>query len=165
MLQTEPDPALYVYHQIFRYGGRELTRRGFMARVRLERFGEGKIYPHEETHAAAKADRLMLTRACKANLSQIFGLYPDEDNEAQEILEDAVGGQTPLEATDHLGVVHRLWPVTDVRVIARRGRRDGPPSRCSSPTATTATKPPATTATKSRPAGPLRPEPSRPTSC
>lgn len=117
LLQREPDPAVYVYHQVFTYGGLEYTRRGFMARVFLERFGEGQIYPHEETLAGPKADRLQLTRACKANLSQVFGLYPDPDNEAQQLLETAILGSTPLEATDHLGVVHRLWPVTDVRVI------------------------------------------------
>ncbi|NLF71216.1 MAG: DUF1015 domain-containing protein [Candidatus Anammoximicrobium sp.] len=118
LLQRDPDPALYVYHQTFHYGGQELNRRGFMARIRLERFGEGKIYPHEETHAAAKADRFKLTVACKANLSQIFGLYPDEENTAQEILERAVQGVTPLEAVDHLGVIHRMWPVSDIKVIA-----------------------------------------------
>jgi uncharacterized protein (DUF1015 family) len=117
VLQMDPDPALYVYHQLFHHAGRELTRRGFMGRVRLERFGEGKIYPHEETHAAAKADRLLLTRACRANLSPILGLYPDEENVAQQLLEDAVQGQAPLQAVDHLGVIHRMWPVTDVRVI------------------------------------------------
>ena len=88
-----------------------------MCRVRLERFGEGNIYPHEETHGAAKADRLKLWPACKANLSQIFGLYPDAENEAQNILEAAIAGVAPLEATDHLGVVHRIWPVTDVATI------------------------------------------------
>ena len=29
----------------------------------------------------------MLTTTCKANLSQIFGLYPDPQNEAQNLLE------------------------------------------------------------------------------
>ncbi len=116
VLMEEAQPAFYVYHQVFAYAGQEFTRRGFMGRVRLERFGEGKIYPHEETHASAKADRLRLTKACKANLSQIFGLYPDPENEAQERLEQAVVGKTPLEAVDHLGVVHRMWPVTDLRV-------------------------------------------------
>ena len=119
VLQTDPDPALYVYHQTFSTDGQEFTRRGFMGRVRLERFGQGKIYPHEETHAAAKQDRLLLTKACQANLSQIFGLYPDPENEAQNLLEEAVAGQTPLTATDHLGVVHRLWPVTNVETIGR----------------------------------------------
>lgn len=117
VLFTESDPAIYVYHQIFDEAGTTYTRRGFMCRVRLERFGEGSIYPHEETHGAAKADRLKLWGACKANLSQIFGLYPDETNEAQRVLEAAIGGVTPLEATDHLGVVHRIWPVTDVATI------------------------------------------------
>jgi uncharacterized protein (DUF1015 family) len=117
MLTSEADPAIYVYHQRFTYGGQEFTRRGFMCRVRLERFGEGKIYPHEETHASAKADRLRLTKACKANLSQIFGLYPDPENVAQEVLEKAIVGKTPLEAIDHLGIVHRMWPVTDIRSL------------------------------------------------
>ncbi|MBC8356120.1 MAG: DUF1015 domain-containing protein [Planctomycetes bacterium] len=117
VLQTDPSPAIYVYHQVFQYGDETFTRRGFMARMGLERFGEGTIYPHEETHAAAKADRLKLTQACRANLSQIFGIYPDEENNAQNLLENAIIGVTPLEATDHLGVVHRLWPITDVSVI------------------------------------------------
>ena len=126
LLQLDPNPALYVYHQIFDYAGQHLTRRGFMARIRLERFGEGKIYPHEETHASAKADRFKLTVACRANLSQIFGLYPDEDNAAQEILERAIVGKTPLEAVDHLGVIHRMWTVDDLKVIGEVASVLGP---------------------------------------
>lgn len=118
VMQLDPDPALYVYHQTFEAAGQTFTRRGFMCRVRLERFGQGKIYPHEETHSGPKADRLLLTKACKANLSQIFGLYPDPANVAQNLLEEAVFGQTPHTATDHLGVVHRMWPVANVRTIS-----------------------------------------------
>lgn len=119
VLQHEPDPALYVYHQIFDYAGQQYTRRGFMTRVELVRFGEGNIYPHEQTHAKAKDDRLRLTRACKANMSQIYGLYPDPTNEAQNILEAHITGTAGLEAVDHLGVMHRLWPVTDQTVIGQ----------------------------------------------
>lgn len=126
VLQQEPDAALYVYHQTFTEGGVEFTRRGFLARVRLERFGEGKIYPHEETHASAKQDRLLLTRATKCNPSPIFGLYPDPQNEALEVLTAATAGQQPLTATDQLGVVHRLWPVTNLSVINRVGAILGP---------------------------------------
>lgn len=117
LMQVDPDPALYVYHQTFRTDAGEFTRRGFMCRVRLERFGQGKIYPHEETHSGPKADRLLLTKATKANLSQIFGLYPDPRNEAQNLLEDTVKGETPHTATDDLGVVHRMWPVINSKVI------------------------------------------------
>ncbi|MFO0916269.1 MAG: DUF1015 domain-containing protein [Pirellulales bacterium] len=118
VLRLDDQPAVYVYHQVFDYRGETFTRRGFMCRTRLERFGEGRIYPHEETHASAKADRLMLTRACRTNLSQIFGLYPDAENVAQNLLEGATAGQAPLEAVDHLGVIHRMWVVTDPQVLA-----------------------------------------------
>ncbi len=126
LLFRESDPALYVYDQTFEADGHTFTRRGFMCRCRLERFGEGKIYPHEETLAGPKADRLLLTRACRANLSQIFGLFPDPDNEAQTLLERAVAGKPAIEAKDHLGVVHRLWPMTDVAVISAVQKVMGP---------------------------------------
>jgi uncharacterized protein (DUF1015 family) len=126
LLQLDPDPAVYVYHQQFEYDGQKFNRRGFMCRMGLQRFGEGNIYPHEQTHAAAKADRLLLTQACRANLSQIFGIYPDPDNTAQNLLERNIQGMTPLEATDHLGVVHRMWPVTDVKTIAEVSAVLGP---------------------------------------
>jgi uncharacterized protein (DUF1015 family) len=118
ILQQDSARALYIYHQEFESEGRRYTRRGFMARVRLERFGEGKIYPHEETMAGPKADRLKLFHATGMNLSQIFGLYPDEAGEVQSRLDAAVGRSLPLEATDHLGVVNRLWPVTDQHVVS-----------------------------------------------
>jgi len=126
LLTAEPQAAVYVYHQQFEHDGVAYTRRGFMARVRLEPFGQGKIYPHEETMSGPKADRLKLTTACRANLSQIFGLYPDPENEAQSILEEAIVGAAPLEAVDHLGVVHRIWPVTDPATIAKVAGSVGP---------------------------------------
>lgn len=126
VLATENQPCIYVYHQSFEFGGQTYYRRGFMARLKLERFGEGSVFPHEETHSAAKADRLKLINACRANLSQIFGIYPDETNEAQEYLETAVSNVLPLEATDHLGVKHQIWPVSDQDVISKVTAAMGP---------------------------------------
>jgi len=54
------------------------------------------------------------------NLSQVFGLYPDERGEVQALLDRAAAGP-PLEATDHLGVVSRLWPVTDAHILGAVG--------------------------------------------
>lgn len=126
VLFTEADPAIYVYHQQFEIEGRTYLRRGFLARMRLSRFGEGLVFPHEETMPGPKLDRLMLTVVTKANLSPIFGLYPDAQNEAQNVLEAAVAGQTPIVAHDHLGVEHRLWPMTDVGVISQLAGIMGP---------------------------------------
>ncbi len=119
VLKQDSQPAVYFYQQVFSFGGSTFTRSGFLCRVRLEPFGTGKIYPHEETHAAAKADRLKLTRACRANLSPVFGIYPDESNDVLVELSEAIRSITPLEATDHLDVVHRMWPVTDLSVLNR----------------------------------------------
>jgi uncharacterized protein (DUF1015 family) len=123
VLQLDPQPAYYVYHQQFQHHGETINRRGFMGRVRLQRFGEGNIYPHEETHPKAKVDRLKLTTATKQNNSQIFGLYPDPNNEVIELLDRASEGVAPIKATDHLGVLHLLWPVTDPAVTAKVGER------------------------------------------
>ncbi len=119
VLVREDKPAYYVYHQQFEIDGKTFSRRGFMGRVRIQPFGEGNIYPHEETHPKAKVDRLKLTTATKQNNSQIFGLYPDPSNEVISLLDQATEGITPIEATDHLGVKHILWPVTDPAVTAK----------------------------------------------
>lgn len=119
ILKEDYPSAVYVYHQTFMNDGEIITRRGFMSRVLLEPFGEGRIYPHEETHSKAKEDRFRLMTACQANLSPIFGIYPDETNAAQEILEAAIDDPTPLQARDHLGVEHKVWLVTDPAAIAK----------------------------------------------
>jgi uncharacterized protein (DUF1015 family) len=126
ILFTEADPAIYVYHQEFTAEGATYVRRGFMARLRLSRFGEGQVFPHEETLPGPKIDRLMLMTTTKANLSQIFGLYPDSGGEAQRVLDETIAGLTPIVATDHLGVVNRVWPVTDVRAIGAVSAAVGP---------------------------------------
>ncbi|MFM9026140.1 MAG: DUF1015 domain-containing protein [Planctomycetaceae bacterium] len=126
VVMQEPAAALYVYHQQFEVEGATHVRRGVMARVRLERFGTGNIHPHEETMSGPKQDRLLLTRACRANLSQVFGLYPDPAGEVQNLLDGAVAGQPPVEATDHLGVKSWMWPLADEAVAAKVAGLMGP---------------------------------------
>ncbi len=118
VLKQDSARSLYVYHQEFEVEGARHVRRGFLARVRLEALGKGRIYAHEETMAGPKADRLRLFHATGMNLSPVFGLYPDAGGEVQGLLDRAVGRSLPLEATDHLGVVSRLWPVSDQHVVS-----------------------------------------------
>src|SRR5665213_163245 len=91
VLVRDSAQALYVYEQDFEVEGRRYTRRGFLARVRLEPFGSGRIYPHEETLAGPKADRLRLFQATEMNLSPVFGLYPDPDDGVMKQLQAGVG--------------------------------------------------------------------------
>ncbi len=126
VLQKDSKPAIYVYHEVFAVGDKEYTRKGFMCGCEAVPFGEGMVFPHEITMSGPKLDRLMLTTACKTNFSQIFGLYPDEKNEVQNLLEEATLNLTPLEATDHLGVIHRMWVVDDQEVVAKVVEMMGP---------------------------------------
>jgi uncharacterized protein (DUF1015 family) len=113
ILREEDHAALYVYEQTFDVDGKTHVRKGFLARVRLEPFGQGKIFPHEQTLSGPKADRLALYKATGFNLSPIFGLYPDSEGIVHRTLESGLRDRTPLVATDHLGVENRLWVVTD----------------------------------------------------
>src|SRR5260370_5011348 len=65
-LVRDAQPALYRAHQIFTHEGKEHTRKGFICALRLRRFEEGVVLPHERTHSAAKADRLPAPRPCRA---------------------------------------------------------------------------------------------------
>ncbi len=113
ILREDDHPAFYVYEQIFEVEGTKHSRQGFLARVRLEPIGKGQIFPHEQTLAGPKADRLALYKATGFNLSPIFGLYPDASAHVQRTLEAGLRDRTPLVAKDHLGVENRLWVVTD----------------------------------------------------
>jgi uncharacterized protein (DUF1015 family) len=118
VLVRDSAQSLYVYQQDFEVEGRRHTRRGFLARVRLEPFGAGRVFAHEETMPGPKADRLRLFHATAMNVCPVFGLYPDPDGEVAARLDDAVGRALPLEAADHLGAVSRLWPVADQHAIS-----------------------------------------------
>ncbi|MFO0811018.1 MAG: DUF1015 domain-containing protein [Gemmataceae bacterium] len=119
VLKQDTARSLYVCHQEYEVEGVKHVRKGFLARVRLEPFGTGRIYPHEQTLAGPKADRLSLFKATAMNLSPVFGLFPDDAGEVQQALDDAVRRALPLEATDHLGTISRIWPVTDQHVVSR----------------------------------------------
>lgn len=128
ILRQEHEDALYVYSQEFEWEGKRYVRSGVLGRVRLEEFGTGNVFPHEQTLSGPKADRLKLIRATNANLSPIFGLYPDDEATVQQKLDDACIKLTPNVATDHLGVIHKVWVVTDHNVInqVKSGLRDKP---------------------------------------
>jgi uncharacterized protein (DUF1015 family) len=98
--------------------GRSRTRRGFLARVRVEDYGPGRIRPHERTHPGPKEDRLRLTRATKANLSPIFALFSDPEQRAWKALAAATTSAPWGETVDPDGTANRLWRVDDPDIIA-----------------------------------------------
>jgi uncharacterized protein (DUF1015 family) len=119
----DPEPAIWPLEQDYTGpDGRTRTRRGFLARVRIEQYGPGRIRPHERTHPGPKEDRLRLTRATKANLSPIFSLFSDPDNASWSALAPHTGARPYAQTDDPDGTVNRLWRVTDPSTIAAVSR-------------------------------------------
>jgi len=118
VLRRDETPSLYPLEQTFwSPDGRQLTRRGFMAAVRLHEFSEGVIVPHEKTMVAAKADRLAILKTVAANLSPLFGLYRDEAGATARALDLACAAEPVAEADSDDGVHHRLWRAEDPAVV------------------------------------------------
>lgn len=123
-LKRDAQPALY-YHTIdYRPPASDprtpmKVLKGFLATVKLETLDSGHIYPHENTRAAAKTDRLNLLDACKTNFSPIWSLYSDPQGVVIALLERAVKGKPArFDFTDDDGFRQQLWAVTDPAILA-----------------------------------------------
>ena len=126
ILRQDSLPSLYVYSQRFPLPGHlssnnELERRGFIALGRIEDYSAGVVFRHEQTLAKPKADRLDLLRATRAHFGQIFMLYEDSGQVESLLATDADPDISvlDLQVKDENGVVHRVWQVTDPKLIHR----------------------------------------------
>ena len=123
VLQREREPGIYPYMIDYRSpldaaGAPLKTLKGFFSTVELEEFGTGKIYPHENTRAAAKTDRLNLLEACGANFSAIFSLFSDPTGAVIQLIDKSVNADRPrFEFKDDEGFRQRLWAITDRPVL------------------------------------------------
>ncbi len=130
-LLRDAQPALYRYHQVFMPPGSTgpssaaspaaspIIRRGFICRIRLHRFAEGIVLPHERTLAGPKLDRLKLKRATRTHLSQVFGLYDDTARETDAAFSAIEDRPPDLFGTTEDGVLHRLWRLTDRAAVTQ----------------------------------------------
>jgi len=125
VLRRSAQPALYYLEQTFAAPSSTqegtpvpptLTRRAIIARVRLHRWDEGYILPHEHTLSKPKADRMALLRACGSQQGQIFMLYPKPKRSLENIVGKALA-QPTIELVDDYDVTNKLWEVTNPETI------------------------------------------------
>ncbi|MGE5371686.1 MAG: DUF1015 domain-containing protein [Solirubrobacterales bacterium] len=118
VLIAESKPALYVYQQEFEGPHGTLIRNGFICGMKTEDYSLGNILPHEETLSKPKADRLKLMHATQSNFSSIFGMYDDPEKKIDQALHGSIDGREPdVEFVDEAGEIHRLWVVTNEKVV------------------------------------------------
>jgi len=113
-LRRDERPAFYICDQEFIFEGAEHRRRAVTGRVLLEEFGRGSIYPHEHTMSGPKADRMRLMQSCRANLSPVFGLFPDPGRSVLDDLDEMLRRSSrSAEFTDWAGIRNTLWVIDD----------------------------------------------------
>ncbi len=122
ILIQDEEPAIYIYAQEFTSLNKKYVRRGFISLVKLEDFETGQIYPHEQTLAKPKEDRLKLMQSCNANFSQVFAFYEDTGGEISEILCQESEGKSEthiepeIDFTDVFGVKNLLWVIKEQKI-------------------------------------------------
>ena len=118
-LMQDDEPALYPYFQTYNDPeGNTYTRKGFFCALRLHEFSEKKVLPHERTLSGPKKDRLNLFKKTRANISSIFGLYADEELQADRAIETFAANHEPVVDAAFQGVRNRLWKMTDPDIVA-----------------------------------------------
>jgi len=88
-----------------------------MALVKIEDLRTGAIFPHENTLPKKREDRLRLMRACRANLSPVFALYPDEKTNVYDILKPAMSAPPEIDFVWTDGTRNRVWAINNWATI------------------------------------------------
>ena len=114
LIRTEKPVILYLV-QKYKLNGKEVTRKGFIARNKIEDFSTRNILPHEFTMSGPKEDRLKLTKACRANFSQIFMVYSDPEKQIENAVD--LSSAPFIDVTDDNGVRNTVWKIEDEQTI------------------------------------------------
>jgi uncharacterized protein (DUF1015 family) len=112
VLVRDPLPSMTFVEESFTGpDGNAKTRHGFLAAMRLYDYGEGVIFPHEETLTGPKEDRFRLMVTTAMNLSPVFLLYDLPGDDITRAWKAGPGTKPAAVAvTDDKGNTTRMWP-------------------------------------------------------
>lgn len=115
LVKLEKPCILYIVQKYTTENGRNIERKGFIARNKIEDFSTKKILPHEFTMGGPKEDRLNLTKKCEANFSQIFMVYSDAEKQIENAIDFT---QKPfINVTDDQGVQNLVYKIEDEKTL------------------------------------------------
>ena len=124
VLIKRDNPAFWVYEQNFKVpDGKERTVRGFIGRIRLRDYSEGRILPHEKILKKPYEDRVKLTSIAKMQFEYIWGMYRDPEKIIDRILSQYEKRDTFVNFFEKkTSVTHKLWVMEDPEEINMIGR-------------------------------------------
>ncbi len=113
IMQKDAERAIFISRQEFTLDGKKYERTGIIAALRLYDYNENKVFPHEGTYKAPKADRLNMLRTVQKDLEPVFLIYSDPERKTIAFLQDTAKTKPILQVTDALNVRHTVWRVVD----------------------------------------------------
>ena len=117
ILIQDSEENIYYLEEEFEFGEKKYLRQGFIGIIKLESFSQGNIIPHERTLRGPKKDRFNLIKECKANFSQIFGLYSDNELKVNRILKNASENINPYFSFKFGEIKYNFWKISDNKSI------------------------------------------------
>jgi len=115
VLFTDKEEGIFIYEQKFSFRGKNYKRRGIIAIMMVEDYGNG-VFRHEKTFGGPKEDRRKLMEAVNGHLEPLFFLYADKESEINNKIYDMEFDYTARSVVDELGVRHTIWKVPDKKL-------------------------------------------------
>ncbi|MDR1607838.1 MAG: DUF1015 domain-containing protein [Deltaproteobacteria bacterium] len=111
VLTRREQPAIYLMDTDWTHPvtGRKQTRHGFVCLLRLETPSPtSTVRPHEKTFSYHKQERLSLMEKTKAQLSPIFGFFPDPDGQILKTMFDFSRTDPDIYINERSGLAHSV---------------------------------------------------------
>ena len=124
ILRAEAQPSFYLVEESFREQGKSFVRRSLFAPVRLARWDENVVLPHEFTMSGPKVDRLNLLRTTRTQFSPLLAMYDDPGligDVLSEVVEDGPVAELRLAPGTVAAAAesHRVWTIAAPRHLDR----------------------------------------------
>ncbi len=120
ILIQEKKESFYVYKQRYTVPGTKIKKElyGFIGLIKLQDYDKKLILPHEEVLQKPLKDRFKLTVETKLQMSAIYGLYKDSNNNIDNMLANYMSSKRALisykETSD---MMHKFWKIDNDDII------------------------------------------------
>ncbi len=119
VFEIDTAETYYIYEQCFTYRDTRKRRMALIAFVMLEPWEKKIILPHERTAMGVKIERLELMRACRADISPIFGLYDDPGHRVGKLMQVKMLPSKLLIDITLRDETHKVWKANEPEFVQR----------------------------------------------
>jgi uncharacterized protein (DUF1015 family) len=126
VVTQDDSPCFYVVEERYKVQGKARRRVGFLAALGVTPKAARDIVAHERTLPKPKKDRLKLLHAVKANVSPIFGIFPDPGGVVRGTLARVLKTKPAASGVSPGGVRYRLWALDERAAVEKISRALAP---------------------------------------